>query len=648
MNFDVLREEYKDTFITAFQKHDVSILELKVKSYNRVEIDLKSPLDQLFRDVLLEYLEKEVEVTVLQELVTFCVETCRKGLTTATMPVVLLGDIFESLTLELCENMFTYVENEVNVWKEELFFTSCKNNLLRMCNDLLRRLSRSSATVFCGRILLFLAKFFPFSERSGLNIVSEFNLENVTEYGTESMEDNNSDIEMNGDKKNVVIDYSLYCKFWSLQDFFRNPNQCYNKVHWKLFCSHATSILSTFQGLKVDYIAKEGGWVDTKTGVRTEAHYFPKYLTNQKLLDLQIYDVNFRRFILLQFLILFQYLTSTVKFKSESFELKQDQKDWVQSTTEKIYNLLKETPPDGEDFAKICKNILKREEYWSTWKNDGCPEFKKSLSVELPSERKPTEQFYLGDAIKEATISGKYYMGNPELTKLWNLYPDNLEACKAKDRDFLPSLETYFSDAIDQIESGLVVPDEDNLLKDANFGWRALRLMARRSPHFFSYGNSPQSPLSAYLQAMINRIAADRPGRVQDTSNQNDVELEANLFKPGEDIKNNDTDTDLDDNFIRFKVAMFTTGQFDQFCEKSAYNWKKLAAKIGFKPDEITFFEAENKDDFSRAKNMLHVWFEDDDDSTLENFCYYLEGLEMSEAVEAVKQTILQNENLMN
>ncbi len=49
--------------------------------------------------------------------------------------------------------------------------------------DLLRRLSRSQNTVFCGRILLFLAKFFPFSERSGLNVVSEFNLDNLTVYG---------------------------------------------------------------------------------------------------------------------------------------------------------------------------------------------------------------------------------------------------------------------------------------------------------------------------------------------------------------------------------------------------------------------------------------------------------------------------------
>ena len=41
-----------------------------------------------------------------------------------------------------------------------------------MCNDLLRRLSQSKNTVFCGRIQLFLARLFPLSEKSALNLVS--------------------------------------------------------------------------------------------------------------------------------------------------------------------------------------------------------------------------------------------------------------------------------------------------------------------------------------------------------------------------------------------------------------------------------------------------------------------------------------------
>ena len=39
-------------------------------------------------------------------------------------------------------------------------------------------------------------------------------------------------------------------------------------------------------------------------------------------------------------------------------------------------------------------------------------------------------------------------MGNPLLSKLWNQWPDNLEACSAPERDFLPSMEEYFGEAI--------------------------------------------------------------------------------------------------------------------------------------------------------------------------------------------------------
>jgi THO complex subunit 1 transcription elongation factor. len=42
---------------------------------------------------------------------------------------------------------------------EEMFFSACKNNLLQMCNDLLRRLSQSQNTVSCRKIVLFIAKF---------------------------------------------------------------------------------------------------------------------------------------------------------------------------------------------------------------------------------------------------------------------------------------------------------------------------------------------------------------------------------------------------------------------------------------------------------------------------------------------------------
>ena len=56
-------------------------------------------------------------------------------------------------------------------------------------------------------------------------------------------------------------------------------------------------------------------------------------------------------------------------------------------------------------------------------------------------------------------------LGNSGLTALWNLHPDNLEACRAKDRDFLPSLENYFEEAIEQLDPRNEVGSERFILR---------------------------------------------------------------------------------------------------------------------------------------------------------------------------------------
>jgi THO complex subunit 1 len=39
--------------------------------------------------------------------------------------------------------------------------------ILRTCNELVRRLSKSKDTVFCGRILMWITSVFPLAEKSG-------------------------------------------------------------------------------------------------------------------------------------------------------------------------------------------------------------------------------------------------------------------------------------------------------------------------------------------------------------------------------------------------------------------------------------------------------------------------------------------------
>lgn len=667
--FEELRTKYKDVLSKAFATNNIDLIDSFSK--NTDETDRKAAMDQAFRDKLLELLTEDHNT--LENFVSFCIESCRRLMVTPTMPVVLLGDIFDALTLNKCEQLFSYIEKGVSIWKEELFFVACKNNLLRMCNDLLRRLSRSQNTVFCGRILLFLAKFFPFSERSGLNIVSEFNLENITEFGVDNSSTLKDALEeemvIDNEKHKLTIDYNLYCRFWSLQEFFRNPNTCYNKLQWKTFVAHSGSVLSAFSSYKLETVELQKSKMNRlkpltdveMQGQGKEQHYFAKFLTNQKLLELQLSDSNFRRCVLIQFLILFQYLMSTVKFKTEAQELKSDQSDWIKDTTSQIYRLLGETPPNGKKFAECVKSILKREEHWNNWKNDGCPEFQKPkppTQLDTPEDVKKSRKRRrpVGDIVKEYEGQKKSYMGNNELTKLWNLCPDNLAACRTKERDFMPSLESYISSACD--ESGR------RRTAEGGWGWRALRLLARRSPHFFVQTNNPIGRLPDYLDAMVHRITnemaanaaaatTEQSPKSDDKANKPDVteeeiteeQMEADLIKEGDanDIEQVPDSTHVgDDDYeksSRSRVTMITPAQLDAVSAQLS-DWKTLAVKLGYKPDEIQYFETENATDVTRAKNMLQLWFDDDEDASVENLLYTMEGLKMTEACEALRRVI--------
>ena len=330
---------------------------------------------------------------------------------------------------------------------EQKFSRKLYNHAYIFSLDLLRRLSRTQNTVFCGRILLFLAKFFPFSERSGLNIISEFNLDNTTVFSSQvgdnftgkedgeistkndkmdvTDEPDSKKIRIEEDERDLNIDYALYSKFWQLQDFFRNPIQCYEKSKWLLFSKHAKDVFAIFKSFKLDSISgkkkyQRGPTSDIETTLEHskkngtsvssyENHtkqeqqsqdYFAKYLTNQNLLQLQLSDSNFRRYILVQFLILFQYLKSAVKFKNDSQVLTDDQSRWVSDVTEQAYVLIDETPPNGPEFAKAVKHILKREEQWNAWKNDGCPALGKEIS-------KPSESVLSEEGAKENSVTSK-------------------------------------------------------------------------------------------------------------------------------------------------------------------------------------------------------------------------------------------------
>ena len=51
-----------------------------------------------------------------------------------TLPILLLSDLFDLLPLSHCHTLFECVEENVDTWKDELFFVAVRNYLLRICN----------------------------------------------------------------------------------------------------------------------------------------------------------------------------------------------------------------------------------------------------------------------------------------------------------------------------------------------------------------------------------------------------------------------------------------------------------------------------------------------------------------------------------
>jgi len=108
--------------------------------------------------------------------------------------------------------------------------------------------------------------------------------------------------------------------FWVLQDFFSKPFQLWERTSWNNFVHNTNQVLDVFTNNQLDNV---------KTVASTDDTFFAKYLTSEKLLELQLNDVTFRQNILVQFLIIFQYLVLPVKFKQTQQSLNEEQSQWI-------------------------------------------------------------------------------------------------------------------------------------------------------------------------------------------------------------------------------------------------------------------------------------------------------------------------------
>jgi THO complex subunit 1 len=622
---------------------------LSVISEGQSEAVLKLACDQALRETLYESL-KCGNVPGCLEVIQVSLNVVKNGSCNLGAPFILLEDVFDCLTVPDCEQAFSFVEGKLEEWRSPLLLTTGKNYLLRMCNNLLRRLSTLRNTVFCGRIQLFLAQLFPLDEKSALNIMGAFNLDNVTIFGTDdeiNEENFSSHItsradDSSGTDATTAVDYALYKKFWGLQDFFRNPNQCYERKNWLSFVANANAVLAVFSQHKLDDVELKSSAVLSEQTV-----YFPKNLTSEKLFDLQIGDTHFRRHFLIQLVILFQYITTRdVKFKTNQQVVSDEMTLWINKNQEKVYALLEESPPNGAVLVQTIKHVLGRESIWNAWKNESCPSFlkKDTLPVDSPAvapKNRSKRATIADDCVQNGGPSTKRVnLGSAELTRLWNIDTDNMRACRAENRSCFPQLEKFFEEAAEQLDPEAGIEDEYKLIFQPNYQWRSLRLLARKSSNFFQPSATVKT-VPEFLKIIIDKTlprevkqTVSTPVAAEPTdasSGQGDSQSAQSA--PLEDLKEEET-ASANDDFAPSEsdIEAIASNITD---ETKKYD---LAVQLDFKDDEIENLKKESNWEVT----MINQWVaREGTEATIANLVQSLIDVGLHDVVHTVYPKLL-------
>ncbi|RPA76689.1 hypothetical protein BJ508DRAFT_417474 [Ascobolus immersus RN42] len=470
----------------------------------------------------------------------------------------MVEEFFDSQPINVLKNFFRYLEVRVNTINIDM---SGERNrgpiLLRLCNTLLRRLSKAEDTIFAGRILIYLSQSFPLCERSGMNLKGEFHTDNVTEYdrevgqlvkkeesaapsatpvdSDEAMTDAtqpDSQLALPTDlkgspkkEKEEEIDLdTLYPIFWSLQSYFSDPSKLFESE--AAFAEFQKGLELTLQKFKqIGASTAKSGDHDIKslhpptpsmtsavpassksksittTNTESTSTFNPKYLTSPTLFPLEITDLTFRRHILVQAIILLDYLLTLTPSSKEFYAshpqlyprlstltlgtLPPPLETWCTSMKTQITQYL--CPDrDGSLFMRTIETILHRDRNWTRWKMKGGKSF----------ERPPISRTDLDLVIynaKAATAPMQRYqhtMGTPALSRLWRESSPGLNGLKGRIRSTLPKPEDYAPKIqADLLEIQAPFSDEDFEAAVEAKGikmWRAMRLASSRSYSLFN------------------------------------------------------------------------------------------------------------------------------------------------------------------
>ena len=421
---------------------------------------------------------------------------------------------------------------------------------MRACTDLLRRLSRAEDTVFCGRVFIYLFQCFPLGDKSAVNSRGEYHIENVTVYDArpparesangdpvsmdvepqESDETKRPDqlpppptvqadtehslpkenVEEQGEAKasdappapRTLTTDELYPIFWSLQEYFAKPTSLFEPQNLKTFQAGLEATLAKFKEVQQDQDARSGtkSQEEARAGAKRKreddeenavSSYNPKYLTNRDLFELEIRDLAFRRHVLVQALILAEFLLAqTPKAKARlqalrnknviyDFTLDDAGVEWASRVRAEIAGYLQQGA-EGKFYYRMVDTVLARDKNWVHWKAENCPPFQRPAIA-------PDEFVTVRGEAQRATAPKRLRGAPMGALDLGFLAEQDsaaaLERLKDPERSRVPDLQTFERPLADSHFEVDMAKDESarEHAKDARASqqWRALRVASK-------------------------------------------------------------------------------------------------------------------------------------------------------------------------
>ena len=371
-------------------------------------------------------------LTGMQKLLHMILASAKAGICSREFCFQLLEEACDTQTIKGCDVLFRFLEKNRKSMTEGM---GKGITLLRLCNELLRRLSKTEDTVFCGRILIFLSLAFPLAERSAVNLRGEYNVENVTSYEEDANMDENDANDEATTVHGVHVN-DLYTNFWSLQSYFSNPPELLNNESTlQSFRNSLSTVLAALKTIedstRIHDLANDDK--DTRklaaklANHEVQKYFTPKFLTSKKLLNLELADLSFRRHVLVQIMIAMDFLQlystegrekwaseNINKSMSSNYVLSSADLAWVLEIRKLATSILR-AGRYGKTFLDTTEKILRQDRAWLLWKCNNCPAY------DIP----PVDQARLDNVPKKIALltatkrAYPYPVGNAVLTNLW-------------------------------------------------------------------------------------------------------------------------------------------------------------------------------------------------------------------------------------